>query len=171
MTGRKEVSMVASYDFNHVGISIPDLDTAIAWYRDVLGFALLSGPHDVDFAEPRVGEQARDVLGGDFKRMRMAHVLTPNGIGIELFQLIDPPHEPKERPVEYWRSGIFHLCITHKDIEGLAKKIVDHGGRQLSKIWMERPPSSEYKMVYCADPFGTVIEIYTHSYRDMQGGR
>jgi len=28
--------MVARYDFNHVGISIPDLDAAIAWYRDFL---------------------------------------------------------------------------------------------------------------------------------------
>jgi catechol 2,3-dioxygenase-like lactoylglutathione lyase family enzyme len=163
--------MVASYNFNHVGISIPDLDAAIAWYRDVLGFALISGPTEIDFEQPRVGEQARDVLGSGFKRMRMAHVLTPNGIGIELFQLIDPPHEPKHDAVEYWRAGIFHLCITHEDIEGLTQKIVDHGGRQLSKIWLERPPSTEHKMVYCADPFGTVIEIYTHSYREMQGGR
>jgi len=29
-------AMVARYDFNHVGISIPDLDAAIAWYRDFL---------------------------------------------------------------------------------------------------------------------------------------
>src|SRR5579862_4226905 len=109
--------MTPSYDFNHVGISIPDLDAAIAWYRDVLGFALVSGPHEIDFRQPRAGEQARDVLGDDFKRMRMAHLVTPNGIGIELFQLIDPPHQPRTTTVEYWRAGIFHLCITDKDIE------------------------------------------------------
>ena len=163
--------MVVSYDFNHIGISIPDLDAAIAWYHDVLGFDLVSGPFDVHFEPSGTGEQARDVLGRDFKSMRMAHLATPNGIGIELFQLIDPPHEPKRDTVEYWRGGIFHLCLTHKDIEGLTQKIVDHGGRQLSKIWLERPPSTEHKMVYCTDPFGTVIEIYTHSYRAMQGGR
>jgi catechol 2,3-dioxygenase-like lactoylglutathione lyase family enzyme len=158
-----------SCEFNHVGVSIPDLDRGIAWYCEVLGFSLLSGPHAVDFQQPMRGEQACDVLGPDFKRMRMAHLVTPNGVGIELFQLIDPPHEPSSGVVQYWRGGIFHLCITHKDIEGLTHRIVASGGRQLSRIWLERPPSTEHKMVYCADPFGTVIEIYTHDYKEMQG--
>jgi catechol 2,3-dioxygenase-like lactoylglutathione lyase family enzyme len=162
---------VSPGDFNHVGISIPDLDEAIVWYCDVLGFSLLAGPNEIELHQSAGGEQARDVLGPNFKRMRMAHLVTPNGIGIELFQLIDPPHEPSSGTVEYWQGGIFHLCITHPDIEGLAKKIVERGGRQLSKIWLERPPSSQHKMVYCSDPFGTVIELYTHSYTEMQGNR
>jgi catechol 2,3-dioxygenase-like lactoylglutathione lyase family enzyme len=163
--------MKPSLDFNHVGISVPDLDRAIAWYCEVLGFSLISGPNEVDFQQPHGGDQALDVLGRDFRHMRMAHLVSPNGIGIELFHLIEPPHQPHSGRVEYWKGGIFHICLTADDIEGMVKKIVGSGGKQLSKIWLERPPSPEYRMVYCADPFGTVIELYTHSYRAMQERR
>jgi hypothetical protein len=36
-------------------------------------------------------------------------------------------------------------------------------GKQRSKIW-DIPPSKGYKIAFCEDPFGNVIEIYTHSY-------
>ncbi len=156
--------------FNHIGISVPDIGKAVAWYRDILGFSLVSGPYEIDHSTLG-GEQAVNVLGFDFRRMRMAHMAAANGVGIELFQLIDPPYQAPGERVEYWKGGIFHLCITDPDIEGLTKRIVESGGRQLSKIWQERPPSVEHRMVYCADPFGIVIEIYTHSYEAMQGWR
>ncbi|CAH0135212.1 hypothetical protein SRABI96_00339 [Peribacillus sp. Bi96] len=28
----------------HIGLSVPDLDAAIKWYEQVLGFKLLAGP-------------------------------------------------------------------------------------------------------------------------------
>lgn len=31
---------MAEFTFHHGGVSVPDLDAAIAWYGDVLGFAL-----------------------------------------------------------------------------------------------------------------------------------
>ena len=36
----------------HVGISVPDLDAAIAWYTTVLGFHVLEGPFDIDESSP-----------------------------------------------------------------------------------------------------------------------
>ena len=30
---------MAEFAFHHGGVSVPDLDAAIAWYRDILGFA------------------------------------------------------------------------------------------------------------------------------------
>jgi len=38
----------------------------------------------------------RDVLGQNFNAMLQAHMVSVNGIGIELFQLLDPPHEKRE---------------------------------------------------------------------------
>jgi catechol 2,3-dioxygenase-like lactoylglutathione lyase family enzyme len=156
--------------FNHVGVAVPDVERAVAWYREVLGFTLISGPNLIT-SEPPNGLQPLDVLGARFRRMRMAHLVSGNGVGIEFFEAIEPPCRPAADEVSFDRVGIFHLCVTDPDIEGLAERVVQSGGRRLSKVWQERADSSAHRMIYCADPFGIVIEIYTHSYEVMQGWR
>lgn len=156
--------------FNHIGIGVSDIEAAVEWYRSILGFRLVSGPFEVRSDGPH-GTQAVDVLGLDFRHMRQAHMTSANGIGLELFELIDPPHEHRPDVVEYWKSGPFHFCVTHPDVAGLVARIVEAGGRQLSKVWNERGGGGEYLMCYCRDPFGCVVEIYSHSYEMLQGHR
>ena len=43
------------------------------------------------------------------------------------------------------------------------QKISKSGGKQRNKIW-DLVPNKGYRIVFCEDPFGNVIEIYTHSY-------
>jgi catechol 2,3-dioxygenase-like lactoylglutathione lyase family enzyme len=89
---------------------------------------------------------------------------------IELFQLLDPPHDRREPSLEYWKSGFFHICVTDPNIEELATRIAASGGRQRSKIWRINPETEVYRLCYCEDPFGNIIEIYTHNYETMYGG-
>ena len=55
-----------------------------------------------------------------------------------------------------------------KAIEQLTKKIAENGGKQRTKVW-ELIPDKPYKIAYCEDPFGNIIEIYTHSYQEVWG--
>ena len=48
-------------------------------------------------------------------------------------------------------------------MEELCKKISESGGKQRSKIW-NVAPNKGYKIAFCEDHFGNVIEIYTHGY-------
>ena len=32
---------ISSYAMNHIGISVPDIEAAVVWYRDVLGCFVL----------------------------------------------------------------------------------------------------------------------------------
>ena len=153
---------------NHVGVGVADIESAIRWYREVLGFTLLMGPIEVRATDP--GSNMQDVLGQDCNALLQAHMVSSNGIGIELFQLLDPPHERRDPPLEYWKSGFFHICVTDPDIEGLAKRIASSGGRQTSKIWRTDSTTDEYRLCYCEDPFGNIIEIYTHNYETLYGG-
>ena len=49
-------------------------------------------------------------------------------------------------------------------VEGLVKKIVDHGGKQRMPIREYYPGEKPYKMCYVEDPFGLIFEVYSHSY-------
>jgi catechol 2,3-dioxygenase-like lactoylglutathione lyase family enzyme len=158
---------MAAATFNHVGIGVADIAAAVAWYGEVFGFRLVRGPFEVC---SNVDEQARDVLGPSFRHMWMAHMATADGIGIELFQLIDPPHERREPALEYWRSGVFHIAFTTDDVAALANRVVDHGGRQRSAVWHNQLPHPTKKMVYLEDPWGTIIELYSHRYEIMYDG-
>ena len=95
---------------NHVGVGVADIERAIHWYQEVLGFTLLMGPMEVR-AEPGYrANEVRDVLGHNFNAMLQAHMVSVNGIGIELFQLLDPPHEKREPSLEVLEEWVFsHL--------------------------------------------------------------
>jgi catechol 2,3-dioxygenase-like lactoylglutathione lyase family enzyme len=147
----------------HVGVSVPDLDRAVEWYRDVLGFDVISGPEEVDAADGHAGRAATAVFGPALRRMRMAHLVTANGVGIELFEFVDPRHERRAESFEYWKSGFFHICVIAREIEELATRIVATGGRmRTERIW-EAFEGEPYRWCYCEDPFGNVIEVHTHS--------
>lgn len=156
--------------FNHVGTVVPDLEAAIAWYGEVMGFALVAGPFDLK-PDGANGAQVLNVLGPSLKHLRLAHLSSGNGVGLELFQPVDPPYEKPDREVEFWRGGFFHICVTDPDVEGLVARIVATGGKQISDIWPERDPGNVYRMCYCTDPFGNVVEVYSHHYDHMQAHR
>ena len=68
-----------------------------------------------------------------------------------------------ENNFEFWKTGIFHICVTDPEIELLAERIGKTGGRQRSKVW-KLWPDKPYRVCYCEDPWGNVVEISSHSY-------
>jgi catechol 2,3-dioxygenase-like lactoylglutathione lyase family enzyme len=155
----------------HVGITVDDLDRAVRWYTDVIGLRLVAGPFDVRASQPGVGAQATDVFGEAFQRFRQAHLSTANGVALEMFEFVDPPTERPSDGFAYWQVGLSHLCLVDPDIDGLVGRIERSGGRRrTSKVW-DIFPGEPYKMCYCEDPFGNVLEIYTHSHEQVFANR
>ncbi|MDJ0724580.1 MAG: VOC family protein [Prochloraceae cyanobacterium] len=148
---------------NHIGLTVTDLDKAIAWYQEILGYRLILGPLDLVPEDTHFGRMAKDLLGSRLKRGRFAHLATGNGVGLELFEFDDPEAGQRENNMEYWKNGYFHIAISDPDVIGLAEKISETGGKQRSQVW-EIFPGSGYQLVYCEDPWGNIIEIYSHSY-------
>ena len=48
--------------------------------------------------------------------------------------------------------------------EGLAAKVLAAGGKQRMPVREYFPGEKPYRMVYMEDPFGNILEIYSHSY-------
>ncbi|QEH38538.1 Glyoxalase/Bleomycin resistance protein/Dioxygenase superfamily protein [Aquisphaera giovannonii] len=149
----------------HVGVTVTDIDAAIDWYRRVLGFQLLHGPVDYTAGEGYFGRLVADMLGPKVVRGRIAMLDAGNSVGLELFEFSEPKPDrrvPEENQEFYLhKTGTFHFCVVDPDIEGLARRIVEAGGRQRSAVW-EFAPGVGFYVCYCEDPFGNIVEIYSH---------
>jgi catechol 2,3-dioxygenase-like lactoylglutathione lyase family enzyme len=161
--------------FNHVAVSVTDIDYAIRWYKDVIQMTVLVEPTEITTYEkeqmnydPHLAILARTVFGPKLGKFKICHMSSANGVGIELFQFIEPASalRPEESNFEYWKTGYFHIAITEPNIEEFAEKIASTGGKRRTDV-MELVPGSGKKICFCEDPFGNVIEIYSHSYEQF----
>jgi catechol 2,3-dioxygenase-like lactoylglutathione lyase family enzyme len=144
----------------HVGVTVTDLNEAVRWYGDVLGLEPLGPAIEVRAGEGHGGAVAADVFGRRFGRFRQAHLTSANGVALELFEFAEPAV----------RQGIFHVCLTAPGIERMAERIAASGGRRMSRVW-EIFPGEPYRTCYCQDPFGNVIELYSHSHERTYANR
>ncbi len=148
--------------FSHIGLSVPDLDAAVKFYSEVLGFYVVMQPSEAIEGDSAIGVMCTDVFGPGWGSLRIAHLATADGIGIEIFEF--PGNYPPEDNLEHKRQGTFHFAVQDPDVEGLAKRIVEAGGRQRMPVREYFPGKKPYRMVYVEDPFGIVFELYSHSY-------
>ncbi|MFA8449715.1 MAG: lactoylglutathione lyase family protein [Bacteroidales bacterium] len=149
--------------FSHIGITVPDLDKAVEFYTQVMGFYVIMPPSDVvEETDTAIGVMCQDVFGQGWGKFRIAHLSTGDRIGIELFEFEEAK---KNRPdFNPFKGGLFHFSIQDPDLEGLVEKIVAHGGKQRMPVRYYYPGEKPYRMCYVEDPFGVVFEIYSHSY-------
>jgi catechol 2,3-dioxygenase-like lactoylglutathione lyase family enzyme len=150
---------------NHLGLTVPDIFAAIDWYQDVLGFTHLMGPRLLE-ATSAATHETPAIFGPRFRKAYQAHMVSGNGVGLELFQFVEPAVERRIDNFEYWKVGVFHICFTDPDVEDLARRIAAAGGRQRIPAF-EFVPGRPYKLVYCEDPWGNVLELLSHSYTEV----
>ena len=164
------MQMTPAHCLNHVGVSVPDIDAAIAWYRQVFGFVLIAEPALVERDGSHIGDAASDICGSRFQGMKIAHMVTGDGVGFELFQFLEPAHERREDTMEYWKNGFFHIAITHPDVDAKVEEVVAAGGSKRSEVW-ELFPGEGIKVCYCEDPYGNVLELISHRYEQVLANR
>jgi catechol 2,3-dioxygenase-like lactoylglutathione lyase family enzyme len=154
----------AALAVNHVGVTVPDVFGAIDWYGAVFGFRCIMGPRVLESDH----REAATSLGPHFRRAWQAHLLCGNGVGIELFQFIDPPVQPRnaDSQIDFTRRGPWHLCLTYPDVAQAIQRITDEGGMMLSEP-TAFVPGRPWVLAYCSDPWGTVLEIMSHSYAEV----
>lgn len=149
--------------FSHIGISVTDLDKAVDFYVKCFGVYVIMGPTTITQDDSAIGLMCDDVFGAGWGSFRIAHVATGDGIGIEMFEF--PNSVRREENFEFWKTGVFHFAVQDPDVEGLAARIEENGGKiRMRQVRYYYPGEKPYRMVYCEDPFGNILEIYSHSY-------
>ena len=137
---------------DHVGLTVADLDAAMAWYRAVFGLELVQGPDVIGGNEDRV----RDIFGPNVADFRIAYLGSQTGTRLQLFEFTEPAVEHRAENFDYWRIGISHLGLACADVADAVARLEAHGGRRRSAIHGS-PPGPIY--CYCEDPDGNVFEL------------
>ena len=124
---------------HHCGISIPDLEASIEWYRDMLGFSL----------ESRVTIEAANAEIAFIKR---------GGFRIELFEvsgatpLPDCRREPNQ---DLATHGTKHIALEVSDLTGLMAYLK----RQGVDVAIDVQPVENTIMAFIRDNSGILIEL------------
>lgn len=148
---------------NHIGINFPDVEAAVAWYRDVLGCYVLALPASATDDGTHYGNIVKDIFGADFGEVKIAHLTSACGVGIEMFEFVTPKTHVPKNTFDYARAGIFHFCLTANNVDEIGARVAANGGKILSKSW-KLFDGEDIHLIYCQDPWGTIIEFYDAPY-------
>ncbi|WP_394496462.1 VOC family protein [Shewanella sp. ENK2] len=151
---------------SHVGIMVSNMDKAIEFYTKALGLKVVMGKSAViEEKETAIGAMCIAVFGEGFKGFNIAHLVTTDGVGFELFEMKD---REERHHVDFSKIGLFHYSLETDDFEGVIERVRQYGGKTRMETMRYHPEddSKPYKMVYLEDPFGTLFELYSHSYSE-----
>lgn len=135
--------------FRHVGIVVADLEGALSFWRDVLGFRVVrrmeeSGPY-------------LDALTGLERAMATTVKLAaPDGQLIELLHF----HSHPDRPAWSGRScstGLTHVAFTVDDLDGAYRRLSSSGVRFMCPPQLS--PDGAAKVTYGVGPEGILLEL------------
>ena len=141
--------MVPLQRLTHIGICVADLERALRFYRDLLGFTY---EHELEVA----GEPSDTLLrlrGVELK----AVYLTRDGVRIELLRFAQPP-APAPRARALHEHGLTHLSFRVADLDATLAALRAAGERVLEETVIRFP---EFGAAACfiVDPDGQLIEL------------
>jgi catechol 2,3-dioxygenase-like lactoylglutathione lyase family enzyme len=145
---------------DHVGITVPNVAAAAAWFERVLGatnpltFGPFSDPTG-DFMQQLVDVDPRAVV----EQIRMVRV--GNGPGVELFQYTAPDQDRTFRKNSDW--GAHHIAFYVRHIDKAVSNLQAKGvQKRFGPFPVTAGPAAGQTINYFATPFGTDIELISY---------
>ena len=144
------MSQAPKISVSHIGICTRDFDHSIRFYTEALGFTL-SGQAG--------GGQPYDTLLELPPSLKIrAAFVKRDGLTLELLAYDSPGvvGAAERRPMN--QLGLTHLSLVVDDIDAVANRIVEYGGRVYPDTRINGSDSGDY--VFCTDPNGMRIELW-----------
>jgi methylmalonyl-CoA/ethylmalonyl-CoA epimerase len=137
---------------DHVGIAVPDLDAAIAFYRDTFG---IESVHEEVNEEQGVREAMLVVGGGASRIQLLAPLRADSAIG----RFLD-----KSGP------GIQQLAYTVDDVEAVSATLRERGMRLLYDAPRRGTAGSRINFIHPKDAGGVLVELVEHAPEEAGSG-
>jgi catechol 2,3-dioxygenase-like lactoylglutathione lyase family enzyme len=136
----------------HTALCVPDVEAAVTWYTDVLGFALLSPPYLMEgpAIERDMGELIAD------PRLKAAIVGIP-GEGDRVVEIIEypgPRGRPRAQDASLVDHGLTHIGVTCDDIDATRSELE---GRGVHFLTSGIASVAGLRTTWLADPWGNVL--------------
>ena len=136
--------------FHHPGVVVPDLERAIEFYCDVLGFEVYSrSSWDADNAE------FNQIVGLDRSAARFCMLRGGNSY-IEFFEYEDSDSALTAQLQPASERGLRHLAFVVSDVAAMLDLCVEKGGGRINDP-VSIPGAAT--AAYCRDPFGNLLEF------------
>ena len=129
---------------DHVGIAVPDLDAAIAWYHDHLGMIVV---HEEINAEQGVREAMMSVRGAP-RDSAQIQLMAPLNDTCTIAKFIDKRGQ-----------GIQQLAYRVSDLDALSDRLRAHGVRLLYDAPRRGTANSRINFVHPKDAGGVLVEL------------
>jgi methylmalonyl-CoA/ethylmalonyl-CoA epimerase len=129
---------------DHIGVAVPDLDAAIAWYHDHLGMIVL---HEEVNEDQGIREAMLAVRG------------TP--VGSAVVQLMAPIRDssPIAKFLDKRGPGMQQLAYRVSNLDQLTKRLEDQGIRLLYDLPRRGTANSRINFIHPKDCGGVLIEL------------
>lgn len=134
---------------HHASFTVNNMERSVAFYRDILGMKLV-------WDSLQAGVQFKGTIADNLTNCPGTELhIVFLGINERLIELVE--YTPKGKPlVDHKASdtGSAHICFQTEDIQGLHKKLSEHGVRlhcapqNLGGVWV----------MYFRDPNGIILE-------------
>ena len=153
---RNEIRIISA---EHTGITVSNLERALAFWRDILGFAFSHAAH-------QRGEMAEQITGVKGAEIKLAVLKTPGGHKIELLEYLAPTDRKRAnlRPCDV---GSVHVALLVHDLDAVLERIATTGWEAAGKPQtLKTGPNAGKRVVYVRDPDGTTIEFMELPHQD-----
>ncbi len=135
--------------FDHVGITVADLDTVTAFFVG-LGFEI-EGTGDME------GEFVDTVIGIPNSRSRMVMLRPPGGgTGLELSSFIQPDHEPGSPDAMSTELGLRNVMFEVDDLDATIDRLAADGYRLVGGVGQYE---QMWRMAYVRGPEGIIVAL------------
>lgn len=133
----------------HTGLVVADLDSALCFWRDLLGFRV---ERRMDESGPHIDA----MMGLKDVRVTSVKMVAPEGGMIELLHFKSHPAQKKWLGKPY-STGFTHIAMTVRNMDEVYKKLGAVG-----VIFPAQPqcsPDGTVKVIYCKGPEGVLLEL------------
>ncbi len=135
--------------FRHTGIVVRDLEAAISFWRDTLGFRVMNRMDES-------GSYIDAMMGLTDVSVTTVKLAAPDGNLVELLHFRSHLERSSWMGTPY-STGLTHLAFTVDDIDSECTRLAAAG----VKLWSppQTSPDGSVKVTYCSGPEGLLLEL------------